>query len=204
MQKDSGRLVKRIACVADDLLAGRQCQVTRLLPVCGLAANEYACRAYYMYLMDTNRQMFLTGFSLSSVRVVSDERKKMLLDSGCNLIRVLYNMNEGMIRVGKELIDLYGEIQAISPGRKRVSIHATRRKMEDPDLILVEEVLRYSLNHWYSGTFAYFLSQYHVCDYTRLRFVVDRRSAGRVKNLAAFWSSYYKGSDVESETGKNG
>jgi hypothetical protein len=145
----------------------------------------------------------MTGFSLSSVYVVSDERKKMLLDSGINLLKVLYETNEGIIRVGKDLIDLYGEIQAISPGRRRVSIHASRRKMEDPDLLLMEEVLRYSLNHWYSGNFAYFLSRYFVSDYANLRFVLDRRSAERVKNLAAFWSSYYRGSGVENEASKD-
>lgn len=204
MQKDNGKLVKRIAGVADDLMTGRQCQVTRLLPVCGLATNAYACRAFYMYLIDTCRQLFMAGFSLSSVHVVSDERKKMLLDSGLNLIKVLYETNEGMIRVGKDLIDLYGEIHAISPGRRRVSIHASRRKMEDPDLLLMEEVLRCSLNHWYSGNFAYLLSQYFVCDYAHLRFVLDRRSSERVRNLAVFWSSYYRGSGMESEMGENG
>lgn len=199
MQKDNDRLVKRIAGVADHLLAGGQCQVTRLLPFCGLAANESAWRAYYMFLIDTSRQLFMTGLSLSSVQVISDERKQMLLDSGSNLLRVLYNPSDGIIPVKKDLTDLYREIQAISPGWERVSIHARpRRKLEDPDLLLMEEVLRYSLNRWYSGGFAYFLTQYYVCDYARLRFVVDSRSAGRVKNLAEFWHRYYGGPNVQS------
>jgi hypothetical protein len=177
-----------IARVAKDLRQGIPCQVTRLLPIQGLITDEWSCRDYYLFLLESSSILFDQGLSMSSRRLVEGREKRRIYSEAMRLLHTLYNTREGIQEAaGRELTDLYEGIQSLSPGGKRISVHASwRRKLPDADLILIEEILRYSLNQWFDRVWAYRLTRYYVSSYEGLRFLLDQRSADRIMGIVDF------------------
>jgi hypothetical protein len=189
-EKKKERL-NRLSCFAEKLRSGHRCHVTGLAPICHLVTSDYAIsddpvQQYFMFLITTSRRLLMEGSSLSTVHVVDEEIKLKLLDSGITLLTEYYRNYDGILRVGKELIDLYNEISGISPGVKRIAVHASRRKLEDADLLLMESIIWFSLNHDYAAGSAYYASQIFISDRARMRFNLDSRSAARVEEIIKF------------------
>ena len=59
MRHRRSRLIWHLRCFADDLEAGRPCQITRLMPVVRLADKEYRCQALSRHLVERSRELFL-------------------------------------------------------------------------------------------------------------------------------------------------
>jgi len=188
------KLINRLSCLAYKLRTGQRCHVTGLMPISRLNFGDHTCKQYFMFLVNASRQLLIEGSSLSTVNVVDEEKKTKLLDSGIALLTEYYRSYGGILRVGKELIDLHNEIYMISPGVKRIAIHADRRKLEDADLLLMEKIIWFSLNHAYKegtahcGFIAYYASQTFISDCTHMRYNLDYRSAARVEEIIKFWS----------------
>jgi hypothetical protein len=166
---------------------GNKEQVTKLLSLEKLLTSEHQCFDYYLFLVERAQKYNSESKSLSKVEIVNNDLKSELLEEVFAEIKALRE-NEGMITHGKKLIDFYHYFQALSPGWKRISIHASRRKLEDPDLILLEQTVRYCLNHWYSGKYAYYLSQYFCCSYEKYRLFLTPESSCRVHDIANYFS----------------
>lgn len=187
------KLFTRLSCLAHKLRTGQRCHVTGLMPISRLQFGDYTCKKYFMFLLNTSRHLLMEGSSLSTVNVIDDEKKLKLLDSGITLLTEYYREYNGILRVGKELIDLHNEIERISPGYKRIAIHAGRRKLEDADLLLMEEITWFSLNHTYKAGaaycafIAYSVSKTFISDCARMRYNLDSRSASRVEEIIKFF-----------------
>lgn len=178
---------------------GDDLQVTKLMPIESLITSEYQGKQYYLYLIENSFKYYKNGQSLSSVTLIDNSEKEDLFSKSINSLRVLFGQNDGMIESGKELIDTYEYLQSVSPGWKRISIHGTRRKLEDPDLVLLEQLIRYCLNHWYTGNWAYFLSQYYCCDYKQYRFKLTRNSSARIIDIVNYFIQKFPYSGIQLE-----
>ena len=121
--------------------------------------------------------------SLSTVQLLDKPKKHEIYMRSLNALHGLKN-NE--IKYEKELTDIYEFFQSTFPGWKRVSIHATRRKLEDPDLVFLEQTIRFCLNNWFNGKDAYFLSQYFCCSYEKYRSKMTKKSSFWVMDITQY------------------
>jgi hypothetical protein len=185
----------RVAETAWLLERGYAAQITQLRVIKHLVENDREGRLFYSFLLKESFRLYSQGQSLTRIQLIAESYKTELYERALALLKAL-NENDGVLNHGKDAIDLHNEISAISSGWKRVSTRDLRRNMEDPDLVLIEQALRFSMNHWFTGDFAYFLSRYFVCDYARCRFVLSPDSSGRVLSIANYFSQKCLGSDI--------
>jgi hypothetical protein len=185
------KFIKNIAESAWYLERGEKVQVTRLRPLGCLAGNQWNSKSYYYYLVESSYQFFQNGLSMSRVCLVDVGEKEKMYADALKYLKILYEDHEGIIKVGKALIDLYEQINQLSPGNTWVSKGRCRRKLRDPDLVLLEQTIRFSLNSWYGGYWSYSLAKYYCCNYWRYRYILDRQSFERVMGIAEFFSQKY-------------
>ncbi len=186
MDTEKQSRVIKLSKIAWNIEQGIETQVTQLLPITKLVEGRIQCRDYFYFLVENSYKCFNDSQSLSKVNLIDNTKKKEIYEKSLNSLNGLRE-NDGVIKYGKELIDIYEFLQSLSHGWKRVSVHATRRKLEDPDLVLIEQSIRYSLNHWFDGKDAYFLTQYFCCDYRHYRLLLSRDSVSRINSVTGYF-----------------
>ncbi len=195
MQKGILRLIK-----AANLSRGTDNFVhsTKLMPIVRLYnRNKSICSDFYPYLLRKSFENFDKGKSLAKSNLVSDEEKRAIYEE------VLFDINKFHVnreekQIREKLEKRYEYFQQLSLGWKRLYVHASRRKMEDPDLILMEDIIRAYLKNWHTGCWAYFLCQYYCCDYKDLRFKMNTDSASRIMDIAYYFINKYNEMNIEA------
>lgn len=144
---------------------GQPYPVTKLTAVISLAGeSEARCAHYLHHLLDDARELF-QRFPAGGPPAVEAE----------------------VMEAARQLHD---RIEGLHPGWKRVWIHATRRRLEDADLLLAEWALwwlgrsRSRLN----GYAAYEVSRLFVTSYASKRFHVPHAGARRWREIHHYWA----------------
>jgi hypothetical protein len=180
-------IIGKLETVISRLEAGAALQVTAMMPVRRLIRERHVCQRFYLHLIQCSHQHFERGQSLSGASVLADAPKGDLFASGADLLADLYSAAEPSAQVRDELSELAQYLHALSPGWKRKSIHATRSKLADPDLLLIERTIVYSLSDLYDGLGAYELCRYFCCDYRDMAFSLEPKAVGRVREVIDFF-----------------
>jgi hypothetical protein len=97
------------------------------------------------------------------------------------------------------LDDLEQRLWDISPGWTRIWVRATRRKLADPDLLLLEAAIRLSKEARFTRHSPHILSQMYCCDYHRCRFILTRDSALRIRDIATYFNDDFRTRPHETE-----
>ncbi|MBF0392263.1 MAG: multifunctional CCA addition/repair protein [Alphaproteobacteria bacterium] len=149
---------------ANNLDAGRPAQVTCLLAMGRLfRANPELHPAFAIHLLERALAEITPGDG-------HPEAPDMIRQTMA-LIR------DGASRPDRS--DLAGRINALQPGWKRVWVHASHRRGADRRLLMCEEALSFRM---------YGLCAYYVANWTRSRFLLDGRSADRIRAIVAWWT----------------
>ncbi len=163
---------------------------TKLIPVIRLYNWNKSCFDFYIYLLKKSLNNFNNRKSLAHQQIVTDKEKKKLY---LEVLSNVENLHQGEIKSStkKILTELYECFQEISPGHKRLYVHTKRRKLEDPDLILMEYIVWCYLDNYHNGYWAHALTQFYCCDYKKLRFKMDARSEPRVMDIVHYFEKKY-------------
>lgn len=196
---NEARAVARILAAAERLERGESCQITVLMPICRLARPEHGAR-FARYLLDRSRARFLAGQTLSCEELIPEEEKVACYDQAFDALGQVCANGKMPESARRTLEAMYQRLWTIRPGWARVGIHATRRKLPDPDLLLVEEACRHALHGWFGGDWDYWLAQIYVCDYRRLRFIPGPESAPRFRDVADYFRRFYALALAEGST----
>jgi hypothetical protein len=180
-------IIGKLEKVINRLEVGAALQVTAMMPVRRLIREQHVCQRFYLHLIERSHRHFERGQSLSRASMLTDIPKTVLYAKSANLLADLYCSAEPTVTVRDELNEIAQYIHALSPGWKRKSIHATRRKLADPDLLLIERTIIYSLRELYDGLGAYELCRYFCCDYRDMAFSLEPKSVGRVREVIDFF-----------------
>lgn len=178
------RNLAKLALFAHQLKRGEQCQITKLTPLFRLVDTVQIGSAFMQYLLLKNKAYIEEGRSLAKSEVMPLEEKLGLY----NIICTGFLTNDQTNNLDKvALTQVYERCSQIG-GTKRLYVHATRRALPDPDLLLLEQFARYHLNGWLKGTWAYWFAQTYCCDYEGYRYKPDQRSAQRVTDIVRFFN----------------
>lgn len=120
-------------------------QITALSPIKKLVENKVTTLNYYVYLLEKSFDYYQLSQSLSTVQLVNNTEKLELYLSSIEALQCFIQSNGAIVQENK-LLGIYDHFQQQFPGWKRVSIHATRRRLKDPDLLLIEQTARYAAN----------------------------------------------------------
>ena len=186
--RNNARELDRLCDFACSLSEGGVNNVQKLRPIRKLISSFYS-RGFYLFLVESSYDLFKQGRSLASERLISNQTKQELYQSAICGLNALKDRHEGMLIYGKELIDIYQYCQELSPGNYKSAGRDRRRKLSDPDLVLIEQTVRFSVNHWYGSDWAYWLTRYYCCDYKNYRFKPDERSLERLVYLIRYLST---------------
>jgi len=187
------RAIYRIVKAARQLELGEPCPITKLMPIQQLSSQPhgeqaYKCGQFTLFLLRKSHESFLAGKSLCRKEIVPDSDKQAFYNRVLELTVPLVKQYEGELEQKAQLNELYSQIKCISPGWIRLNIHTSRRKLEDPDLVLIEQAVRYLLEGWQGAFWDYSLAQYFCCDYFHYRFIPTQKSAERFMDIADYLS----------------
>lgn len=191
-------LIDRLDQAATRAERGEPYSVTKLTAVIPLAGrNEPRCARYLHYLLAIARGDVLAGRSLSAHHELPPRETAELLDDAGNLFQ---RFPAGGLPQAEAVIvgaarDLHDRLEALQPGWKRVWVHATRRQMEDADLMLAEWALWWLSRRRLIGYGAYEASRFFVTSYENKRFYVPATSARRWREIHRYWAGWYAKAD---------
>lgn len=185
-------LIDKLEQAATHAERGEPYSVTKLSAVIPLAAGRARCAHFMYHLLTIAREDVLAGRSLSAHHELPPAETAEWLDQARELfLRASAGERD---RPEPEVIEaagrLHDRIEALKPGFKRVWIHATRRQLEDADLLLAEWGL------WWlgktpcllDGRGAYETARFFVTSYRDKRFHVPPESAPRWREIHRYWA----------------
>lgn len=193
MNDFKARNLAKLILFAEQLEQGACLQITKLMPIFRLADSPEVMSKFMCYLLNKNYQHLLAGESLNTKIV-------MPLDKKIDLYRHLTEVVNEQIDFKKTGRNQMAAITAFTTrlgGTKRLSIHASRRALHDPDLLLVEYFCRGHLEKRLTRYLMYVLAQVYCCSYENFRFKPDIHSAPRVRDIINFFTAL---GDVECTT----
>lgn len=165
-------------------------QVTQLRRVSYLISSLGKGALFHHYLLKQSFAYFRQHQSLSTVMLLSHTEKTHLYQQLLQLIQPP-GTDSGPPDpvIQQRLNEIITSTQALTPNGnwRRIWIHASRRTLEDPDLALLEKIAHHWLSKDFCGYRCYQLAQLYCCDYARLRFKPDQRSAARFRDIGRFF-----------------
>jgi len=187
--KDSSEFKQRnlakLSQFASELHQGKFCHITKLIPIFRLAGSPETISQFMCYLLNKSYQRLLAGESLNTKEV-------MPLDEKIDLYRHLTEVVNEHVDFKKTGRNQMGAITAFTTrlgGTKRLYIHASRRTLSDPDLLLVEYFCRFHLEKYRSRWWMYYVAQVYCCDYENYRFKPNIHSAPWVRDIVNFFTA---------------
>lgn len=176
-QSDERTLFKLIRG-AEDVQAGKPVQVTRFLPLIRLCEGHKGPAFFAALLWKVRSETIQTAHS----PLIPLRDKLALLEQAGDLLSGDLDNPGGRwtAALRKQAEELIERLYALQPGWKTVSIHASRRRAEDKDLLLVETLM----GGYLPGVIELFLTTYEGYRY-RLLPDTDQR----VLWMVDFWSN---------------
>jgi hypothetical protein len=183
------RNIRKLFIAANELERGTPISVTKLRPIERLTDNEVQCQAFFLYLVKRSFERFQRGESLSTVTLIAPEEKAQMYTTTIGELTEVYARDPlNVFEPLAELDDLEQRLWEISPGWARMWLRATRRKLADPDLLLLEAAIRLTKEARFTRHSPHTLSQMYCCDYHRYRFKLTGGSAVRIRDIATYFT----------------
>ena len=177
------RNLHKLALFAHQLAQGEQCHITKLMPLCRLVDNNQLGSRFMQYLLRKNAAYLHAGQSLAKQPFLTVEEKlahyQLLLNPENNSSPEQF-LNASTLENVYEICQQYG-------ANKRLNVHATRRTLSDPDLLLLEQFARCHLNSWLARNWIYWYAKTYCCDYENYRYKPNQLSACRVMDIVRFF-----------------
>ncbi len=188
MDDNKQKNIDKLFVIAERLKQGEKLQITVLSPIKYLIEDKEVTLNYYLYLLERSFNHYQLSQSLSTVQLIKDAKKNELYLSSVKALKSFIQSKREMTGDHK-LHHIYKRSQQMFPGWKRVSVNATRRRLEDPDQLLIEQTARYAYKKWWSGSAAYEISQYFCTDYKNYRMKFTKESSIRVNDIAQYFDT---------------
>lgn len=152
---------------------------------------------FYLFLLKKTLEYFQDGRSLSQKEYVDREQKEAYLKTGIRLLE-LY-LTKPSLSLFKEIDELYQVLWNLAPHMRRASRHVWPRwRLEDPDLLILREILSYlseseNLGEWDT----YFLGRYYCCELMKGLYHPKAHSAQRLRDLSGYLRSLAQGDKAD-------
>jgi hypothetical protein len=192
------RAVARLCELANSLASGEKRQASCLKSLSPLLTERTGDYEFFGFLLEKSFARYRAGDTLLDSVQTNDVRKTELFQRLLEICQPLIEWRKTRANHGEieealpRLKQLVQDLERDFPGTKRIWVHASRRRISDPDLLLLENLANVmsaaypadrNMTWW-----TYKLACVYICDYRRLRFIPNDRSAARVMDIADYWS----------------
>jgi len=189
MTSRKNKLLDKLYHIQKRLINNESLQVTSLLPIARIFRQESDVKAYLLFLLEESYRLFIDHATLSQHTYIYDTQKQAHYQKAITLLTPILKEDAPVYYYETALLKCLRNITKIQPGFCRISVHATRRKLLDPDLLLLESIFFYTLNYSFRSTICYQITKEFCCDFENHRFKLSSSSLARVGTLIYFFEN---------------
>lgn len=148
---------------------------------------------YTHFLIKNSYQLFVSGQSLSVDNLVPYSKKCEIYESVLECLEMVENQQTSENELQKKLQLALDEIRSFYPcdgydiGFRRIYIHATRRKIFDVDLLLLNCCIGALQTKHISHYDLIEMTKFFCIDYANLRFKLNEKSISRFEKVIEFF-----------------
>ncbi|MFI3218724.1 MAG: hypothetical protein QX189_06335 [Methylococcales bacterium] len=178
--------IRKLKCTLQALKEGSFVHITCLMPICYFLKQEDSRLAYAKFLITSSFELYKTGKSISVENKVSEATKYNLYET---LLQCLDDLTQNTLNI-EQINKIIKSIQVFYPwGWRRIFIHATRRKVFDVDLALLEECARMLQREKVVSIYGLIeMTKYFCVNYDNLRYRMNQDSIPRFERIIKYFS----------------
>jgi len=165
--------------------------ITCLMPICYFLKQEESRLAYAIFLITSSFELYQAGKSISVENKVSDKTKHYLYES---LLQCLDELITHKTLNTEQINNVVQSIQVFYPlGWRRIFIHATRRKIFDVDLALLEQCARMLQREKTVSIYGLIeMTKIFCVNYENLRYKMNQDSIPRLERIIEYFTVHSK------------